>query len=322
MDIDGKRKASVNALPTISVVIPCYNAERYVSATLSSVFAQDWPSLEVIVVDDGSADDSVRLIEASYPEARLVRQANGGVASARNAGIGCATGEFIAFVDADDYWLPGKLRTQWELLQANPNARMAYGAWVVWESSEPTPAPGYLATVDSIATQRDKWTGATGWIYPELLLDCEVWTSTVIAHRSLFEEVGVFDTGLRIGEDYDLWLRASRVTEILRVDRPTALYRMHVSNITRKLPARNYQAEVIRKAVERWGYLSPDGRSARPVQVRRALARTWRNFGSMHLTAGNRVSALQGAFEAVCLEPAHTGGWKIFFQSLLPVSVR
>ena len=308
------------ALPRISVIVPCYNAERYIGATLHSIYAQQWPDLEVIVVDDGSSDHSVEVVARLFPQVIVAKQGNSGVAAARNKGISLASGELIAFVDADDYWLPGKLRLQWEALAAHGSARMAYGAWVVWECMDPGPDAAYLAGIAELAGFRDRWSGPSGWIYPQLLLDCEVWTSTVLAFRSLYDEIGVFDTALRIGEDYDLWLRASRVTEIIRVAQPTALYRMHGANITRKAPGENHQAAVIMRALARWGYVSPDGRRARPVDVAHALARTWRNFATSQLAVGNQGAAWRGAVRAIRCEPAHAGGWKMLLRSILPAA--
>jgi GT2 family glycosyltransferase len=213
----------MNKSASLSVVIPCYNAERYLASTVDSVLLQNGPDLEVVIVDDGSRDGSADLIRQRYgsvSNVRLLQQANQGVAAARNHGVREARGEWIAFVDADDIWLPGKLRAQMDLLSMEPEARMAYTAWQVWSSAAPLPTPDFLAELQAQADDTERWSGATGWIYPQLLLECAVWTSTVLAHRSVFDEVGLFDTTLPIGEDWDLWLRASRVTPIVRVPRP------------------------------------------------------------------------------------------------------
>ena len=310
----------MSAAPTISVVVPCFNAERYIAAAVESALQQGWPGLEVVVVDDGSTDGSaerVRGLCRAHSNVRLIEQANAGVAAARNHGLRHASGEWIAFLDADDLWLPGKLRAQWLLLRSCPDARMAYTAWQVWSSAEPVPTDAYLAELLTRAGQPACWSGPSGWLYRHLLLDCEVWTSTVLAQRSLFDEVGVFDSGLRIGEDWDLWLRMSRVTPILRVPRPYALYRMHPSNITRRAPDQNFKSVVIARALARWGYGSPDGSAASKAAVDRGLARSWSDFAGANLLAGDVARARHGALMALRTDPRHLAGWKVLAKTTL-----
>jgi glycosyltransferase involved in cell wall biosynthesis len=300
----------------ISVVIPCFNAEQYITAAVRSVLAQDWPNLEIVVVDDGSSDRSAELVRDTFPVVTLLRQANQGVAAARNNGITRAQGDWIAFLDADDIWLPGKLHAQWEMLSATPSARMSYTAWQVWTSTEPTPPSEYLAALLSQSGDTERWSGATGWVYPQLLLDCVVWTSTVLAHRSVFAEVGQFEPTLRIGEDYDLWLRASRVTQILRVPSPYALYRMHPASITKLVPEKNYRNLVVGRAVARWGYSSPDGSTARKADVDCALAKGWSDFAGAHLDAGNLARALHAGLMALRADWRRASGWKVLSKSV------
>jgi glycosyltransferase involved in cell wall biosynthesis len=304
-------------LPKISIVIPCYNAKPYIAATIQSVLAQDWPDLEILVVDDGSSDGSAAMVESMFPSVRLIRQVNQGVAAARNHGIGQAFGEWIAFLDADDIWLPGKLHAQWAMLQKSPGARMSYTAWQVWASTEPEPASEYLAKLTADAGNTARWAGASGWVYPHLLLDCVVWTSTVLVHKSVFLEAGVFDPSLRIGEDYDLWLRASRITPILRVPRPLALYRMHPASITRSVPEKNFRALVVGRALRQWGYASPDGSVADQRVVRNALAKSWSDYAGAHLDAGNLPAARQAGVEALRNDWRHTSGLKVWVKAAL-----
>jgi glycosyltransferase involved in cell wall biosynthesis len=302
-------------VPRLSVIIPCYNAERYIGATIASVLAQGEPDIEIIVVDDGSRDGSVQLVREQFPTVRLVQQANQGVAAARNNGLLEASGEWVAFVDADDIWLPGKLAAQFAQLATAPDCRMSYTAWQVWPSDSPQPEPGVLERLATSAGEARLWNGASGWIYPELLLDCAVWTSTVLARRSLFDEIGNFDTGLRIGEDYDLWLRASRVTPILRVAHPYALYRMHPASITKSTPTDNYRAKVITRALQRWGTTSPDGRVADMAAIRRMLAKSWSDFAAAHLHAGNLAMARKGARAALSAHARHLAAWKVLIKA-------
>lgn len=310
-------RENMTQLPKISVVIPCFNAAPYISAAIQSALAQDWPDLELVVVDDGSSDGSAELVQCMFPTVTLIRQANQGVAIARNSGIANAQGEWIAFLDADDIWLPSKLQRQWALLQATPGARMAYTAWQVWPSTAPEPLPAYLAQIDGLVNNPDRWAGATGWIYPQLLLDCVVWTSTVLAHRSVFADVGVFDPALRIGEDYDLWLRASRITEILRVPRPLALYRIHPNSITKSVPEKNFRALVVGRAISRWGYASPDGCVTNQRVVDNALAKSWSDFAGAHLAVGNLPAARQAALLALRKNWFHTAGIKVWLRAAL-----
>jgi glycosyltransferase involved in cell wall biosynthesis len=310
----------VQAIPTLSVVIPCYNAERYIAATIESVLAQGHAALEIIVVDDGSSDGSVALVRAAFPQVRVEQQANAGVAAARNRGIALARGEWIAFVDADDIWLPGKLEAQFALMAATPGCRMSYTAWHVWPCQEALPDS---ATVEQLRREdgQPRWNGASGWIYPELLLDCWVWTSTVLAQRALFDEVGVFDTSLRIGEDYDLWLRLSRVTPIVRVARPLALYRIHPASITKSMPTENYRARVIGGALARWGLASPDGRRADGGAVRRMLAKTWSDHAGARLDGGDAAGARRAGWAALRTDPGHAPGWKVLLKSVLKAAL-
>ncbi|RYG26125.1 MAG: glycosyltransferase family 2 protein, partial [Burkholderiales bacterium] len=197
----------ITTAPLVSVVVPCFNASAYIAATLRSVIAQQGVELEIIVVDDGSSDDSATVVGREFPQVRLIRQLNAGVAKARNTGIQAARGDWIAFVDADDLWLPGKLAAQFAAMAQYPDCLMSYTAWQIWPSVEAEPSPQWLRDLQTHAGELHRWQGATGWLYPELLLDCVVWTSTVLVHRQVLDQTGPFDTSLRIGEDYDLWLR-------------------------------------------------------------------------------------------------------------------
>ena len=304
-------------LPRVNVVIPCFNAERYIAATLRSVLAQRGVELEAIVVDDGSTDGSVAVVEREFPQVKVVRRPNAGVAAARNAGIAAAGAEWIAFCDADDIWLPGKLAAQFDALAASPGARMSYAAWQAWPSLAAEPEPTLLEQL-AAEPAGPTWAGATGWLYPELLLDCVVWTSTVLLQRSLLDEVGGFDAGLRIGEDYDLWLRLSRVTRIERVARPLALYRQHPGSITRGAPQENYRGRVVQKALDTWGLAGPDGRVADGPRVRERLAGSWSEFAYAQLAAGERRAARRSSCRALRIAPSHLPGWKLWLRSWLP----
>jgi len=308
----------IAAVPQVSVVIPAYNAARTLPTTLDSVLNQGSAVCEVLVVDDGSQDDSAALLTQRFPTVRVIRQDNAGVAAARSRGVELARGDWIAFLDADDLWLPGKLNAQLEALAKQPACRLAYTAWAVWPSEDARPEPRWLQDVLASADDPSRWSGPSGWIYPELLLGCEVWTSTVLMERELFVELGGFDPKLTIGEDYDLWLRASRVTPIQHLPRPYALYRSHAGSLTRRAPTRNFQGEVLQAAVARWGLEGPDGRRADPGAVKRALARSWLDFAEGNLRSGHGGKARQASWEALRQEPFQAKAWRLLLQSVLP----
>lgn len=300
---------------TISVVVPCYNAAAWIAGALRSVYAQQWPALEVLVVDDGSSDESVALVQREFPQAKVLRQQNGGAAAARNAGIRAASGQWVAFIDADDYWLPGKLQAQMDLLATCPEADLVCTSWEFWASVDPTPSTQLLTALRQDENNTARWAGPTGWIYPDLLLSCQVWTSTVVMRSTLLRELGGFDTSLPIGEDYDLWLRASRRTQILRVERPLALYRQHPQSLTKQTPPhRNHEAEVLQHAIARWGYSAPDGRCASKSAVDKSLSRTWHSFGASNFKAGRVDNGLLGARMALSGNWRNIRAWKLLLR--------
>ncbi len=196
---------------------------------------------------------------------------------------------------------------------------MCYAAWHVWQSDAAEPTEELLGQLRSNAKSSGgpQPAGASGWIYPALLLDCVVWTSTALAHRSVFDEVGVFDTSLRIGEDYDLWLRASRVTPILRVSEKVALYRIHPASITKSAPSKNYQGIVIQRALDRWGFTSPDGTPANRAAVCNGLARTWTNYEAPAWLRGQTRNAFNSGLQSLRANWKHQAGWKLLAKCAL-----
>jgi glycosyltransferase involved in cell wall biosynthesis len=183
----------------VSVIIPAFRAAGYISDTLSSVFTQTFTDFEVVLVNDGSPD-TLRLIEALAPwRDRLIyiEQENAGAGAARNAGLTVARGELVAFLDADDRWLPGFLESQVRFLEQHPACEMVY-ADARMTGDTPLAGKSFMATTpsegpvtfQSLLTQR-----------------CTVLTSSVVVRRAAIEAVGRFDASLRRGQDFDLWLR-------------------------------------------------------------------------------------------------------------------
>lgn len=178
----------------VSVIIPTHNRAYCLARAVDSVLAQSQPPLEIIVIDDGSTDETAALIARYGASVRYHRQSQRGVAAARNVGIGLARGEWIALLDSDDAWLPHKLARQWALRQSHPEFLLIHGE-EIWIRRGRRVNP------------HKKHAKGGGWIYQRCLALCVISPSAALLHRDLLQAVGGFDESLPVCEDYDLWLR-------------------------------------------------------------------------------------------------------------------
>ena len=187
--------------PTVSVIIPAYNAAKYIGEALDSVFHQTFASHEVIVINDGSPDthELERKVQAYPARIQYIKQENRGAAAARNAGLRVAKGEFVAFLDADDTWSPNFLERQIEFLERSKADLVYSDALLTGE----TPLAG--RTFMDVQPSR-------GEVTPQSLLDITttVLTSVVLARKKPIIEVGLFDETMKRGHDFDLWLRLAK----------------------------------------------------------------------------------------------------------------
>lgn len=196
----------------ISVILPTYNRAGFLERAMGSVLAQRCPCGELIVVDDGSTDETpalvARLAAQSPIPVRVLHQENRGAAAARNTGIGAARGDLLAFLDSDDWWLPKKLELQAAALLANPGKLIAHTREIWFRHGQRV-------------NQKKKHDPPDGDIFLPSLAMCVVGMSTVMARRQLFERYGLFDETLPCCEDYELWLRVGAHEPFLLV--PEAL---------------------------------------------------------------------------------------------------
>ncbi len=204
----------------VSVIIPTFNSELYVKVAVESVLLQAYRDVEVIVVDDGSTDGTRDVLKEYIDsgEIKYIYQKNNGPASARNSGIKNSSGEFIAFLDADDIWLSNKLERQISLFDSSPDVGLVYS------DMEFFGAHLRFNRYSEMLKRRM----CRGRVYKELVLENFIPTSTVIVRRNVLDDVGFFDdSGKYIGEDYDLWLRVARKYEIDFVEDILVKYRIH-----------------------------------------------------------------------------------------------
>ena len=194
-------------MPKVSVIIPTYNRLPMLKEAVESVLAQDFEDLELIVVDDGSTDGTADEITRCGGRVKLLRhQENRGVSAARNSGILHARGKYIGFLDSDDLWVKGKLKTQVDFFDENPQYPLCY--------------------TDEIWIRRGKRVNPmlkhakfSGWILEKCLPLCIISPSSALMRKTLFSKVGLFDEALPVCEDYDLWLRVSVRFPIFFIDK-------------------------------------------------------------------------------------------------------
>lgn len=195
----------------VSVVIPTFNRSSLLKRAVDSVFNQTVQCSELIVIDDGSTDDTLELLKDLLSSAKIMCkvycQNNSGPAAARNYGVRLATFPYIAFLDSDDHWLRYKLERQYQYLADDPTCRISHTREKWLRRGE------YL-------NQRKKHIPGNGDIFAQCLQLCAVGLSTVMMKRELFDQVGFFDESLQCCEDYDLWLRISCRYPFLLVDKP------------------------------------------------------------------------------------------------------
>ena len=211
------------AAPRFSVVTPAYNTNAYVATAIRSVQLQTWPDFEVIVVDDGSTDDTASQVLAfsDDPRVRLIRQGNAGPSAARNTAIAAARGEYVCMLDSDDLWVPRYLEVMGAALDADPEAGFAYtDAWVLDE------ATGRVRRTSMMHYQRPPAAPPTdAGAFLRLLLDRNFVYTSVTVRKRVLEDVGGFDERLWAAEDWELWLRIAAAGH--RALRPEGLLAIH-----------------------------------------------------------------------------------------------
>lgn len=198
-------------VPAVSIIIPTYNRPAFTKKAVGSVLAQTFRDFELIVVDDGSTDGTTEAVEGFSDERLRVHHMNNrGPGPARNAGIELASAQYIAFLDSDDAWVPEKLQRQLDAMNDRPEYTLSHTEEVWYKGTR-------LVKPQRVHRKRE------GDLFQWSLKLCSISMSTVIVKRELFAEVGTFDPGLEVCEDYDLWLRVTARHRVLLVDAPLTI---------------------------------------------------------------------------------------------------
>ena len=232
--------------PEISVIISPYNAELWVAETLDSVLAQTFSNIEIIVVDGGSTDRTVEIVSRYGSPVRLIAEGRCTKSVGKNTGIRASQGNCVAFVDADDLWLPQKIELQLQLLRERPDLGWVYTDGYLFEDN----TPNNLTTFGKLARLY------AGDILPRLLLNDFIPSPTPLIRRQVLDRVGYFDETLlrHQPEDWDLWLRLAAFSPVGLVNQPLVRYRMHSESLmAREDPqlALDGKISIIERAVAR-----------------------------------------------------------------------
>ncbi len=221
--------------PSVAVVIPAYNAAPFIGRALASVRAQTYPIDETVVVDDGSTDSTAQLVAALPGRVTVLAQANAGPSAARNVGVQHTRAELIAFLDADDEWLPTALETQVDVFRAMPTVALTTADMRAIDEAGRVTRPSWFAA-QGIASTVERWNGdPVPNAVASLVRKNFVSTSVVLVRRSAFLEAGGFRSDLRYGEDLELWARIARDHPIVCLREALGLRRSHATNTTKSM---------------------------------------------------------------------------------------
>jgi len=255
------------------VIIPVYNAEKFIKETIESVLEQTYQDFEIIIIDDGSTDKSAEVIK-SFDDKRIIYtyQKNQGVSATRNIGILKSNGEYIALLDHDDLWLPEKLERQIPILESNSNVGLVYSDCYI------------IALNGNILGRNFKdHRPHRGKVLPDLFLDNFIPCLTAVIRKNILNHTKFFNPELSIAEEYDLFLRIARSYEIEYIDLPLAEYRIHETNFSKDaVSAYEEENTLVKTFLER----HPGLRDVLSNKVDKRLAAIYYNLGKAYFFQG------------------------------------
>lgn len=296
-------------MATVDVIIPCYNGAKYLSFALESVVAQSFDDWRILVVDDGSTDNTSEVTDPYLKrlggKIHYIRQENRGVSAARNTAIEAATAEFLAFLDADDMWLPCRLADSLELMRRRPEIGLTYGG---------------ITLIDAEGQTGQTFTGSKNneatWIARQIYCrDIHVPCVTVTVRRKCIAETGAFDESMRVTEDRDLWFRITQRYQVGFIPRPLAYYRVSPDSMTTN-PERMLQSQLL--FIRRYYGSRGCGFSQRQL----ALSRAYMERAQTYAKRREPWKAVSNSLKAVALFPFSKGNIRAAGSILFRIAIR
>jgi len=293
----------------ISVIIPTYNSASYLPEAIESVLAQTYENYEIIVIDDGSTDNTKEVVVPYLDQIVFLQIENGGPAKARNHGIRYSIGDYVAFLDADDIWYPIKLDRQMTLFKKNPQYGLMY--------SDVSYARTYSSQKGRTFHSYCKHV-KEGRIFSELLHECFIALSSVIVKRDCLERVGLFDENCELWQGYDLWLRIAFENQIGLVNEPLYYRRIHEENRFYSDSLKNILSIIM--IMEKWDKDALRLSEADRKIVNQRLCAKYRSLGKYYLTVGCHDKA-RSALKKSIARGSFAKGVVLFGLSIIPYFV-
>jgi glycosyltransferase involved in cell wall biosynthesis len=273
-------------MPRVSIVIPAYNAGNLIRPTLQSVLASTEGDFEVIVIDDGSSDNTAEAASGLDPRIKVISRSNAGMSATRNFGVAQGDSEFVALLDADDLWHPEKLRLQLQALSERPDFGFCFTGFTWWWGDD---KPAFMAEARTGAVDPTMY----GWVYHHLILDNHALPSSVMLRRSAWDHLGPFRCDNQQTDDWEYLVRASHSFRFVRLQESFVLYRQLQSSLSKRVPAQNFHEQMRADLIRRFGLQSPDGTEVDRRQLEAFQFKGHSNFADMHCARGELALGLR-----------------------------
>ncbi|HAO93317.1 MAG: hypothetical protein A2X93_07210 [Deltaproteobacteria bacterium GWC2_56_8] len=292
--------------PVVSVVITTYNYAQFLPTAVDSALSQTFGDLEVVIVNDGSTDNTDEVMSPYLADSRVkyIYQERSGQASAKNRGIENSTGAYVAFLDADDYWLPEKLERQMPLFGQRQETGVVF-CNAKWVDADNNPI-----TMPKLQKPR------RGAVAEHLIVDNFIPFSSSIVKRECFDRHGAFDKGLEMAIDWDLWLRLSAYYAFDFVDSPLMVYRVgHSGQMSKKREKRQEQSDLV---MERFLNANPGLISNGAISKARAY--TYKNRCEYYQRI-NRIESMAFGFKSLAIDPLQLSVLLLMLRNFFPTSM-
>jgi len=300
---------NINYSPKVSVIIPTYNRGKYIKEAVDSVLSQAFQDFEIIVIDDGSTDNTREVLSLYSDKIEYIYQENKGISCARNTGIRCSNGEYIAFLDSDDMWLEDKLELQVRFLDKNRDVDMVYSGIYYFD--------------EMFKINRDYFDLVkpySGFVLKHLFLRNFIPCVTVIVRKKCFEKIGLFDETLVFSEDYDMWMRVAMYFKIDFINKPLARFRIHKDSMTAIVSdIKRYLDEI--KVSNKILHFCPTLRDELGISANKKIAALFFMLGTNFFKKNDYSKARSNLFHSIKLYPCALRKYILLLFTILPRAI-